>query len=106
MITTYYILTSKRRKNILCTKDINETFEFILKNKDTKIRLIDHSAKPRILWRRTFIENFIKLTGEEAKGFQLAEILIKGQSNLDLFLVDMGKREEFKRWRKLTNKLL
>jgi hypothetical protein len=102
----YYLLTSKKKQNVLATKDINETFDFIFKNKDAKVRELNHTAKPRIIDRRNFIIKFMKLTQDDERTFQLSEIMVNGKTNLLAFLVKINKKTEYDNWKELSSKTL
>lgn len=90
----YYIITDAKKKAILVTKNYLEIFDFVLKNKKSKIRLIDYTAKPRILDRRTFLNSFLENTQDQEKFYVLARILVKGKNNLRAFYISLGEKLE------------
>lgn len=102
----YYILTSKKKKKVLATENIGECFDFIYKNKDSKVRELDHTAKPRIIDRRAFLNTFLKITQNDEQTFKLAEIMIGGKQNLLAFLLSAGKKADFDKWKNINDKTL
>jgi adenylate cyclase class IV len=102
----YYIITSKKKENILVTKNYNECFDFIVKNPDAKIRTIDHTAKPRILDKRNFLKEFYKNTDDKNKFFELVEIMVTYVNNMYDLLNSIGLKEDYKTYKKVTNNTL
>ena len=102
----YYILTSKKKENILVTKDYNECFDFIVKNKDTKIRTINHNAKPRILDKRIFLKNYYENTQNKNQFFELTEVLIPYVNNMYDLLNLLGLKAYYKQYKKITHNTL
>jgi hypothetical protein len=102
----YYILTGEKKQKILVSKNYVECYEFITKNKDTRIRKIDYSAKPRILDRREFLTNYIANTGDEVKFFLLSEILIKRKDDLRKFLNKSDLMQEYDKYKQMNAKFL
>ena len=102
----YYLVTSAKNKDILATKVITECYDFIVKNKDAKIRELDYSSNTKVIDRRMFIMDFYRLSEDEDKTFQLAEIMIKGGSNLNSFLVNNGLKANYFLYKQATKNTL
>ena len=102
----YYILTSKKKEKILVTKDYNECFDFIVKNKDTKIRTIGHNAKPRILNKQVFLKNYYENTQNKNQFFELTEILVPYVNNMYDLLNLLGLKDDYKAYKKITHNTL
>lgn len=102
----YYILTSKKKEKILVTKDYNECFDFIVKNKDTKIRTIDHNAKPRILDKRNFLKDFYKNVQNKSKFFELIEIMVTYSNNMYALLNLLKLKDDYNAYKKITHNTL
>ena len=92
----YHILTGEKKKKILVTENYNEMFDFIVKNKDTKIRTIDHTGKPKIFEKRSFLVQFFKNTNDKVKLFCLTRFIITGYTNQYDFLKMQGLSDEYK----------
>lgn len=102
----YYILTSKKKEKILVTKNYDECFDFIVKKKDTKIRTIDHNAKPRILDKRSFLKNYYENTQNKYKFFELTEVLVPYVNNMYDLLNLLGLKDDYKKYKKITHNTL
>lgn len=102
----YYILTSKKKEKILVTKNYNECFDFIVKNKDTKIRTIDHSAKPRILDKRIFLKKYYTNSLNKYKFFELVEVMVPYVNNMYDLLNLLGLKDDYKAYKKITHNTL
>lgn len=100
----YYILTSKRRKNILATKDLYKCYDFFTKHKDAQIYRLDYNykGKGKLLKKLEFLKTFFKITEDKEKFFTLAEYIIKGKNNLNYFLGEMLYLSEYKKWKQTT----
>ena len=102
----YYIFTSQKNKKVLATKNIAESFDFIKKNRDSKVWTMDHTAKTKILRRTVFIIRYLELTKEQGKAFQMAEIMIKGNNNFVFFLEQNGLKEKYLAYKAIIDKNL
>ena len=102
----YYLVTSRNNKDILVTKVITECYGFIVKNKDAKIRELDYSSNTKVIDKRLFIMDFHRLADDEHKTFILAEIMIKGGSNLNSFLVNNGLKANYFLYKQATKNTL
>ena len=92
----YFILTTKKERGILVTQDLEKCYDFIVKHNDTKIRRMNHSAKPRIFDRRKFLKEFRENIKDINKFFILTDILVKGKSNVFYFLGELNLTQEYK----------
>ena len=101
-LKTYYILTSKKKKNILITKNYLECFDFIVKNKGTRIRTINYTAKPKILNRIEFFRSFYKNTDDLNKLFQIVDATVNGDNNKLIALKALQIYSEYKEFRKIN----
>lgn len=102
----YYIITSKKNEKILITKDYTECFDFIVKNKDVKIRTIDHTAKPRILDKRNFLKEFHKNVQDKNLFFELIEVLVPYRNNMYDLLNLLGLKDAYKMYKKIIQNTL
>lgn len=102
----YYILTSQKNGRILATENYNECFDFIVKNKDTQIRTIDYTAKPRILNKRVFLKNFYENTQNKNKFFELLEVMIAYPNNRYDLLNLLDLKDDYKAYKKITHNTL
>lgn len=105
MKTPYYILTSGKKKNILVTKNYLECFEFIVKNKDTRIRTINYTAKPRILNRIEFYKRFHENTKDLNKLFIIVDLMVNGYDNIRDILKSIGIYEAYKSFKKINQEI-
>tara|TARA_R100000781_G_scaffold113591_1_gene82419 strand:+ start:15724 stop:16047 length:324 start_codon:yes stop_codon:yes gene_type:complete len=106
----YYVITSKKWKRLVATRSFDEAYDFIMKNKDAKIRRMDYTARPKIMDKRLFIkemyEDSQKTPEDKQRVFKMTDRLIKGKNNHRDFLVLMGLREEYLLWKEITDKIL
>ena len=102
----YYVLTAKRKEEILATKDITECFDFVRRNRDTKVWTVDHNAKLKIYNKQVFLKRFLELTGNKPQLFRMAELMIKGKTNLWYFLDQLKLKREYYEYKELKKKLL
>ena len=102
----YYIITGAKNGTLIITKNYLECFDFIVKNKDSKVRTIGASAKPRILDRRDFLREFILNTKDDVKFFILTEILIKRGDNFRKFLNSCDLIQEYRKYKENNSKVL
>jgi len=96
---SYYLLTSKKKKRVLVTKNYEECFEFIAKAPDTRIRTIDYTGKSRILNRTVFFKNFIRNTEDIDKLFILIEAMVTGENNKNDLVLALKLRTEHNTWK-------
>lgn len=92
----YYVLASKRRKRLLVTQSFAEAGDFLLANKDTKIRTMEYDIKARIMDRRVFLKEYYTATEDKIKFFQLVHQMIKGHTNVYDLINLFGLREEYR----------
>lgn len=97
----YYIITSLKKERVLATSSYIESYNFIMKNKDAKIRTVDYNAKLKIMDRRDFLTLFYESTLEKAKLFNLIDIMIKGRPNVIAFLNKLNLRREYQIYKRL-----
>lgn len=102
----HLIITSKKNKRVAFATNYSEAFAFIVKNHDAKIRTIDYTAKTKVYEKRKFLTEFYKSVDDKAKFFQLAELWIKGTTNLNEYLILMGVREDYKTYKQNSNRTL
>ena len=95
----YYLLTSKRKKRVLVTKNYEECFDFIAKAPDVRIRTIDHTGKSRILNRTVFFKNFLRNTEDIDRLFILIEAMVTGENNKNDLVLALKLRTEHNTWR-------
>jgi len=104
----YWVVTSKKKERILVTKSLNEIYDFVTKNLDSKIRSIDHSAKCKIVDRRFFLRTFYNSSKKEAidreKLFNLVSIMIKGETNKIYFLRSLNLKNQYQEFLEITQK--
>lgn len=101
----YYILTSKKKNKILATKSYEESAEFIIKYKDSKIRTLEAEPKLRILDKRVFLKAYYKNTENKNKFFELAELMVKGSTNLYDLMNLLELREDYKNYKNNIDKI-
>lgn len=103
----YMILTSKESKTILATLDTTEAYDFIRKHPDTRFRLMDYTAKPSVISKEKFLERFYKLTEkkteDQARLFELVDILFPHYSHASAFLAKLTLLEQYKKYKKITD---
>lgn len=95
----YYLLTSKRKKRVLVTKNYEECFEFIAKAPDTRIRTIDYTGKSRILNRTVFFKHFLRNTEDIDRLFILIEAMVTGENNKNDLVLALKLRPEYNIWK-------
>lgn len=100
------IFTSKTNKKVGFITNYNEAFDFIVKNHDSKIRTIDYNAKTKVYEKRKFLTEFYKSVDDKNKFFQVAELMVKGVTNLNEFLTLLGVREDYKAYKKHNSKVI
>jgi len=100
----HLIITSKKNERVCFATNYGEAFDFIVKNHDAKVRTIDYTAKTKVYEKRKFLTEFYKSTNDKTKFFQLAELWIKGTTNLNEYLILMGVREDYKTYKQNQNR--
>lgn len=95
----YYLLTSKKKKKVLVTRNYEECFEFMAKAPDTRIRTIDYTGKPRILNRIAFFKSFIRNTEDIHSLFILIEAMVTGENNKNDLILALKLRQEHNTWK-------
>ena len=95
-----YIVTSSENKDFICSNDYDEIFRFVLKNPDSKFRVMNYNAKPKILRRTVFLENFYKKTENLGKLFSMVNIIFnKHKTNESAFISKMLLNTEYKQFK-------
>ena len=102
----YYIITSQKKKKVLATKDLEQVYDFIVKNKDVKIKTVDYTGKPKSMNRIVFLKKYYELCDNKNKLFDIVPLLIKGRSNVWRFLEASGMYEEYKIYKDSTENTL
>jgi len=103
---TDYIITSKKKKKVLITKDLMEAQAFIVKLKDAKIRTVNYEAKLSLVAKKDFLNLFLESTQDKNKFCDLAEALIKGKTNVYDYLNTKGLWNYFKEYQKTKKETL
>lgn len=98
----YYIVTNKKKKKVLATKDLNEVYDFIVKYKDVKIKTVDHEMKLKSMNRIVFLKRYYELCENKGRLFDIVPLLIKGRSNVWRFLEASGMYDEYKIYKEST----
>lgn len=105
-----FVITSKNKEKVIATNSFVEAWAFITKNKDAKIRTIDFNAKPKIMDKRVFLKAFYESTFDKNnpnesknKFFQIAEIMVKGRTNLNELINLLGLREDYRAYKNNIN---
>lgn len=101
----YYILNSKKKKKILATKSYEECADFIIKNKDAKIRTLDSTPKLKILDKRVFLKAYYRNTENKNKFFQLSQLMVKGITNLNDLITLLELREDYNNFKNNIDKI-
>ena len=99
MTSKYYILTDKVTKKIIVSTNLNDMYQFVLKNKNTRIRTIDYTAKAKILNRKDFLMLYKQ---NKVRFFVLAEVLIKRKDDIRKFFKQINTLDQYDYY--LTNK--
>ena len=93
------VTTSKANEAVITSNNYYEIADFIKKNRDARFRTLDHTGYTKILNRKIFLNNLKKQTEDLPLYFTLTEILIKDISNRRDYLIDVGLREEYKKYK-------
>ena len=95
----------QKNKRILNTRAFQEAYEFILKNKDSKVKKMDLTGKAKIMDKRKFIIEFYdaskKQWEDKQKVFRMTDILIKRYSNKNHFLNILGLKKDYTEYNEL-----
>lgn len=94
-----YVITSKKKKRVIATKDYNEIAEFIRVNQDARIRTLDYTGKTKIMHRKVFLKKFLDATKKQKEFFELTEILLPINTNNIAFISLMGLLKEFNQFK-------
>lgn len=95
-----YVITSKKKKKFITSKNYLEIAEFIKVNQDAKIWTLDYTAKIRILSKRKFLKDFLDATKDNLEFFALCEIMLPIYNNYITFISFMGLLKEFNQFKK------
>ena len=98
----YYIATQEKKKKVLATKDIQEVYEFIVKWKEVKLKKLDYTGKTKSYSKIDFMNDFYKLKDSKHKLFDIVPLLLKGRSNVYIFLTASGMYDEYKAYKEAT----
>lgn len=99
----YHAFTSKANKTILVTKSHDEAFNFIIKNKDAKVRTLDYTGKSKVIDKRIYLKTFYKETKKIKEFFQLVESMIVGKTNQYDLINFLDLLEEYKIYKENIN---
>lgn len=102
----YYIITSQKKKKVLATKSFISARDFIVKNKDSKIRQVDYNAKLKIMDKRVFLKLYYEATEDKNDFFQLAELMVKGSTNLRELINLLELRQDYREYKNNINKTI
>lgn len=101
----YHIFTSKKNKTILATKSHNEAYDFIIKNKDTKVRTLDHNGKTKVIDKRMYLKTYYEETRKYKEFFQLLDFMIVGNTNKYDLINTLDLLEEYRIYKENINLL-
>lgn len=102
----YLVFLSPKNDKILVTKNYNDAYPFIIKNRDTMIRILDSKCNTKRLDKRKFLMNYYTYTNEKHKMFEMAKFTIKGVTNLNGFLLKNGLMDDYRAYKQAKKAML
>lgn len=105
-LNEFIILTSKNNKTVFASDNFSKIYDFVRNNPDAKFRTINYEAKPSVISKETFLERYFKETQDQARLFELVDILLPRYSNASYFVANLNLLDQYKKYKEVTDKHL